>query len=489
MYKRSLSQAILIIIIVAILAGCGVYFYKQHQSASIKQPHSLGISVEVERVRIGSLSRNVQVVGILEANNTVTLKAQVRGLVSQVFFKGGEEVKAGDKIFALDNRAFKAVYKEAEASQVMAKFEYKRAVQLHNKKFSSQKNLDKAKSDFLRAEAGFEKAQKELEDTLIVAPYEGVISLHKISIGTSVSPEMELLKITDIDPMKVDFKVPAKFYAYLNIGQSVEIFVDSVPDQIFVGEIEAIDSQVDPNAQQIAVRATVNNENRILKPGLLARVKIIVGSKDDSLIVPAEAVESNGDQSYVYKVIEHPEQPGVYVVFKVPITIGIQEEERVEITRGIYNNDIIVVVGQQKLKDGYPVKFDLTTINTTSAQETDTIPESAAPQITTDKQPALSWWQKAMTKMRHLFTSKNSHVQPVIVKQDKPQEVTQNDDRTKKMDEDKTASEPTGIDRFVNQLTRPKKVKSFTTETSQLNTDDSSESDKAKSPSNDPQTN
>lgn len=360
--EKPIHMIVLIAVIVTTISGTGYYFYYQHQKSKQAGPEFSAFPVEVDRVRRGTLVRNISVVGTLIASNTVTIRANIRGQISRVFLQGGEEVRRGDLIFELDDRTSKAKLKEAQATLAHAQLEFNRAEQLAAQKFSPIKVLDKARADLLRAEAAVENSQKEVEDTKITAPYEGLLSLHKISVGALVGPDLDLVTITDVDPIKVDFKIPAKYLPFISTGQKVNLEVDNLKDQKFTGEIEAIDAQVDPNSQQIGIRASLENKKRLLKPGSFARVTLTAGSVDNALIVPAEAVEATTEQSYVYKVIEHPERPGLFVVFRVPVSTGIQEKDRIEISRGLFDNDIIVTVGQERVRDGTPVKFDLASV-------------------------------------------------------------------------------------------------------------------------------
>ena len=372
--KKPTAIAIAIVILITSIIFIGVKFSQK----SVEQPLLDSLKVEVEQIRKGSLTRNITVVGMLSANHNVTMKAQLRGLISKVHVQGGEEVEKGDILFEIDDRSFQASLKEAQALLTLAESEFARTQKLSDKNFGALKTLDQARAQLLKAQAQVEKAQKELDDTKIVAPFEGVISLHKISEGTPLTGDLDLVTITDVDPMKVEFDVAAKYIPYLNNGQKVNINVDTYPNQKFEGKIDEIDVLVNPGTQTIKVRASIDNGKRLLKPGMFVRVTLTVGSKDNSLIAPEEAIVTAGDQHYAWKVIEHPDYPGKFLVFRVPIQIGIQENDRVEIRRGLQENDIVVTVGHNKVRDGYAVRFDLDTISLDnhSSSEDQTAPAS-----------------------------------------------------------------------------------------------------------------
>lgn len=439
---NSNSKSVIGVLIAATILsslGGGIYLYNRHlNEKKLQAMNSEGISVEVERVRRSSLSRIIKVVGNLQASNTVVVRSQVRGQISNVIAQGGQEVEKNALLFEIDDRSFKAALKEAQAKLSFAQEAFKRSETLASKNFASTKTLDEARASLLTAEAGVERAQKDVDDTRITAPYEGIVSIHNISIGATVGPDVELTTITDIDPIKIEFKVPAQYFSFISINQLVEFNIESLPDQKFTASIEAIDPKVDPATQQVTVRATLDNPKRILKPGLFAQVSVSVGSKDSTLVIPEESVESTPDQSYAYKVIEHPEHPGVYVVFRVPIRTGIEEGDRVEVTQGLNEGDIVLTVGQNKVKDGYPVKFDMATITDAPEEKTKTDEKSAAStegktlkQIATDN-PVSRF-------MKGFFGSKK---EPVKAPEAKKEEVKEETKAAEPVKEEPKPSEP-----------------------------------------------
>jgi membrane fusion protein, multidrug efflux system len=361
-FEKPINLIIAIIVLATAISGTGYYFYSLHQKSKLGEEKLAAIPVEVDLVRQGTLTRRLTVVGNLIASNTVIIRPNISGQISKVFAHGGEEVKRGDILFELDDRSFKAKLKETQAILTHAQQEFNRAKILTEKKITPPKLFDKARADLLRAEASVDGAQKEMDDTKITAPYEGVVSLHKISVGAFVNPQIEMATVTDMDPIKVEFKIPAKDLPFMSIGQPVNLSVDSFPGQTFKGEIEAIDTKIDPVSQQIEIRGTLENKKHLLKPGSFARVSLVAGSKDNALIVPNDAVATSGDVTYVWKVVENPEKPKTYIAFRVPVITGLKEKDQIEVAKGLEDNDIVVTAGQNRLGDAYPVEFDLATI-------------------------------------------------------------------------------------------------------------------------------
>lgn len=309
------------------------------------------MAVEVEKVRVGSLTRTITAVGTLAANQSVTVRPQVHGLISKIYVKGGEEVKEGDPIFAIDDRTYKADLQQAEAKLALAKAEYDRVDKLAKSNFASAKTREKAVADLKVAEANVASTQTLLERTIVYAPFEGIVGLHQLSTGSPVNEQTDILTLVDVDPIKVSFRIPGNYIRFISVNQAVSIKVDGF-EKIFQGLIEGIDSIVDEAGHSIAVKASMPNKKGLLKPGLFARVDIVVGSKDNAIIVPEQAIEISGDDQYIYKVVDG-------IAFRVPVVTGIREGENIEVVRGLHPDDIIITVGQIKIRDGVPVKYKL----------------------------------------------------------------------------------------------------------------------------------
>lgn len=423
LFKKPIAVWVAIVIAITSLIGIGLYIASNGDEERA-QPSS--VRVEVAKARRGSLVRDMTVVGTLESANSVVMKAQVKGLITKVNIIGGEEVQKGDVLFEIDDRPYQAQAKEAKALHDLAKAAFEREETLAKKNFGAAKKLEEARAQFLKTQAQLERAEKDLEDTKIVAPFEGFVGLHKISIGTPITADLDLVTITDTDPMKVNFKMPSKFVRYLSVDQKVKIDVGSYPDRKFEGRIEAIDALVDAGAQSIAVQATIPNGSNLLKPGMFVRVKVTVGSKDDSLIVPEESIVAVGDQTYVWRVIENPKDPGNYFAVRVEVLTGLQEKDRMEITRNLREDDIVITIGHQKVANGTPVSFDLESVDLES-KESDA--ESDAPKPEAPKAALETKSISLVDRIKGFFGGEKPSAEAVLKDQSQTESASPDDEK------------------------------------------------------------
>ncbi|MBP6985103.1 MAG: efflux RND transporter periplasmic adaptor subunit [Alphaproteobacteria bacterium] len=342
--------------VIGLLTILGLWW--RYAGSGSGSPMGSAIAVEIEEVRMGSIVQRIKVVGTLRADNEVTIHPEIDGRIKKINFQEGQLVNAGDPLVEIEDASYQAKSKEAQALLNFAKLELDRYTRLTDQSAGSLKNKERAQSELLQAEARYAQAALQLEHTIIKAPFTGYVGLKQFSVGALIDPRIELLTIVDVDPIKVDYRVPAKYLRSLSKGQEVKVTVDSFPDEIFRARIDALDPKVDSAANSVLVRALIPNKDGRLKPGLFARVDMVVGSKDDALLLPESSVLTSGDESSVY-VVEEADTPNGKVSYarKVQVVVGISESGIVEIQRGLKDKEKVISVGQTKVQNGYPVRI------------------------------------------------------------------------------------------------------------------------------------
>lgn len=352
------KSALVLIIILLLTAIGGTYWWFFGASPVVEKQRPMGIAVEAEEVRRGSITRRIPATGTLKANQSVTLRPETQGTISKFMFQEGQYVEKDTPLIKLDDRLIRTELTEAEARVVLAKAKYDRARKLVERGAGPLKNRDEALGELRVAEARVQKAKVQLEQTLIQAPFEGVIGLKDVSIGAFVDPHTELLTIVDQDPIKIDFKIPAAYVKSISKGQKVGVQVDGFKDELFEADIDAVDARVDPLTHSIQVRAVLPNENGALKPGLFARVKLTVGAKDNAILVPDVAIVQNGDEKHVFKVFETLHKgKKLLLALKAIVTTGLSEKGYTEVINGLSEGDQVITIGSGRLQHGLPIRI------------------------------------------------------------------------------------------------------------------------------------
>jgi len=288
-------------------------------------------------------------VGTFAAYHDVILTAEIAGRIETIHFKEGDHVKPNQKLFSFSDKEQIARVKKAEASLELSQNFLKRIQGLKNKEFISQHDLEKAQTQVKLDEAEFALAKETLAKTQILAPFDGVLSNRKVSKGSRLIEGDTLVRIQDLTPIRLTFRIPQKEISVIKAGEKVTATTDVYPDKTFEGKIEAIEPSVNEESRSVAVYATFENNDELLIPGLYAHARIdILSNSKPALFIPEQALVIRPDGSYVFKKV------GSKVVL-TKITLGKRLADQAEVLIGLQKGDEIVLEGQDKIHDGSPI--------------------------------------------------------------------------------------------------------------------------------------
>lgn len=316
------------------------------------------VAVEATKARADTATSDIEAVGGLRADEAVTITPEIAGRIAEINFKEGERVEKGDVLVKLDDSLVRAELADAQARFDLASANNDRARQLSRTGNVTERAIDEAASNFGIAEAAVELQKVRLAKHTIRAPFPGRVGLRGVSVGSYIGIGTPIVALAKIDVLKVDFKLPERFVSSVTLGQTVEIMVDAVPGKSFVGEIYAIDPQVDVNGRALSLRARLQNRDGQLRPGLFARIVVKGKQTREVVMAPEGAIVPRGGDTFVYRI-----ENGKAVEAKVKL--GERRGGEVELVEGVLPNTMIVTAGQLKLRNGAPVEI----VNTAASAE------------------------------------------------------------------------------------------------------------------------
>ena len=319
------------------------------------------VVVETQAVSVRVLDDDVSAVGSLVSNESVVLRPEVSGRIEAIHFRDGEPVRRGEVLVELDAAVQRAELQQARANLTLAEADFSRTQDLFGRKFVSRSSLDDARAKLEVARAGVALAQARLARMQIRAPFDGVVGIRSVSPGDFVKDGDALINLEDIATLKVDFRLPELYLDRVKPGQSLELASDVLPGETFAARVDAIDPLVDAQGRAVRLRASLPNPDGRLRPGVFARVRLILAERPDVLVVPEAAlVPAPGNVQFVYRVADDKAQ-------RVNVTTGVRREAVVEIVSGRASGEQVVTAGQLKLRDGAPVKVLQAPQNTAAA--------------------------------------------------------------------------------------------------------------------------
>ena len=319
-------------------------------------------AVDAKSVRVDNIIVNMEIVGNLRASDAIDVTSEVNGIVTEIKFTEGQAIKKGNILFLLDASIEKAEIsiQKADVNRWTALLERRQRLARSAEKLSETKNIARTRLDQLLtdetealaqlqiAKATLQIAERRFYKKIVRAPFNGIVGLKLKSIGEYLEPGEVITSLDSIDPIELDFEVPESAISALKIGAEINAVTRAWGNEVFSGIVKSINTRVNLESRSITVRAKINNTNLKLKPGMFMIVKLPVVTHKNAIIIPEEAVLTDGTLRTVYVIKDG-------ITNSKAVKLGQRLPGEVEVLEGISSNAIVITGGIQKVRDGSKV--------------------------------------------------------------------------------------------------------------------------------------
>ena len=265
----------------------------------------------------------------------------------------GEQVERGRLLIRLEDAEEQALLRAAQAITDERRNASGRASQLQQRNLAARADVEDTQSRLRQAQADAQALEARLENYRVHAPFSGRVGFRNVSVGTLVTPGMELVTLDKLDVMKLDFTVPEVFLGRLSAGLNLSATTAAYPDDVFRGEISSIGTRIDPVSRSVNVRAELANPDLKLRPGMLMEV-IVQQRVRDALVLPEAAIQPSGNRHFVMVIQQQEEAPRLE---RREVAIGERRSGEVEVLEGISEGDLVVIHGLQLAREGQEVRL------------------------------------------------------------------------------------------------------------------------------------
>ena len=360
MKRNILIVTIVVLVIVGGLAGVKALQIK----AMIAAGSSFTVPPETvsgAQVKQETWELTIPAVGSVTAVQGVQLKAELAGTVRQIAFESGAMVQKGQLLVQLDTSSEEAQLSAAQAQADLAKMNLDRARDLSRQGVISKADLDTNEAAFRQTTGEVDIVKATIAKKTIRAPFTGRAGIRSVNVGQFIDVAAPIVSLQSLDPVYVDFSLPQQRVGELKRGATVRVTTDAAGDKVFSGTVTAWNPEVDASTRNIKVQATVRNPADELRPGMYAKVQVVLPQSVDVLIVPASAVlhAPYGDSVFVISDVKD-EKSGQTVkqVQMTTVRLGDARGDFVAVTSGLTAGQEVVTSGVHKLRNGTPVKVD-----------------------------------------------------------------------------------------------------------------------------------
>ncbi|MDD2765237.1 MAG: efflux RND transporter periplasmic adaptor subunit [Opitutaceae bacterium] len=357
--KRSIGMVVAILVVVGALALWKIYTIRTLMAKmSVQKPPPTVVSSIKASEEVWQGRRHA--VGSLAAVQGVTVCNELSGVVQQIAFESGGEVKMGDLLVQLDITADEAQLRGLEAQATLARINYDRAQELRRSNTNAQAELDATQAQYQQALAAVDNLKANIAKKVIKAPFAGRLGIRQVNLGQYLAVGTPIVTLQAQDPVYVNFALPQQDVVDLTPGQKVQVMIDAYPQEVFEGTINAINAKVDDSTRNLHAQATLGNPQAKLMPGMFGSVDVLLPRQDRFVTLPQSAIVYNpyGNTVYVVERSKEPADAGALIVRQRFVQLGETRGDQVAVLKGVQPGEEVVTSGQLKLRNGAVVAIN-----------------------------------------------------------------------------------------------------------------------------------
>jgi len=356
MKRKLLLSFVLLLVVVGVLAGIKTLQIKALIAAGkefAQPPETVSSFVAREEKWQGILNA----IGSVVAVQGVVITPEIPGLVQEIAFESGATVSKGDLLVRLDTSLEKAQLSAVEAQVRLAEVNLQRMRTLSDQNMVSKAELDGADATLKQYQGNANAIQATIDKKTIRAPFAGRLGIRQINLGQNLDTGKAIVSLQALTPIYTEFSLPQQELARLKTGMAVHLSTDAYPGRQFDGTLSAINPDLDPATRSVGLQATLDNSEKLLRPGMFARVQILLDEEKNLLIIPATAVVSApyGDSVYVIEPGSDAKGKEQLTVHQQFIRTGVARGDFIAVETGLKPGQKVVSAGAFKLRNGISV--------------------------------------------------------------------------------------------------------------------------------------
>jgi membrane fusion protein (multidrug efflux system) len=341
---RGIIAALLLPVWLAALSGCGA-----SESASKESPpQAPTVKVNLLKVEPAPMRDILVLPGETEARHDVILAAEQDGRVEWIGPTEGQEVKKGDLVAKIDVEALKATLDRLEAGHKLAEDVAARRRTLYKENIVSQEAFDKALTEEKLAQFLLREAKVKYEKGFVRSPITGMVNKLHVDPGEFVNRGKPVADLVDVNRIRINVNVPELDVRYLKVGQKALVTIDAYHKDKWEGEVDFVAFKADPASKTFKVRVVVENKDRRIRPGMIARVAFLRRLIPDAIAAPLHAILDKGGERILFV-----EKDGI--AHARTVSIGVIGIKTVQITKGLQPGENLIVTGQHDVEEGMRV--------------------------------------------------------------------------------------------------------------------------------------
>ncbi len=336
------------------LAGTFLYLcYEKNKNTAIRMDDvkEMTVPVAIYQVRPQKVIDSIEIPGIIESWDTIIISSEINGQIADMNVCKGDKVKEGQVVMKLDDTIYKAEKNKTESKYKLAQQNFERLKKLYEAKSVSVKELEDAENFVIETKSEFEIAKHKLQECEIRSPVEGYVEKKPVALGEYVQEGTQVCIIEQVDDVTLVFSIPEKDVIHVKLGELVKFSLDCYPSKEFEGKIAYRSLVAEKESLSFKVEADVSNKDLLLRPGMIARVRLERSEINDKPVIPMTAIIPKYEGHYVFVATENGKARLREV--KVMLISG----KNAVISEGLSFGEKIVIEGQRMLNENDSIRI------------------------------------------------------------------------------------------------------------------------------------
>lgn len=308
------------------------------------------VRVSVTPVNARTFKEYGEYYGKLEGIRSATIVCYAGGRVKALHAKEGQYVKEGSHLAEVDAERIVAQYETAKLNEKVARDTYEQAKRQHEAGNVAKVRVDQAKLQWLQSKSQLAEARRARRGALCITPLSGIVTLRNVELYQEVQPGTPAFKVVQTSVMKVKIGIPESEYAGVKEGNGAKVTVSVYPERSWEGKLRSLAREISPQSRSYPAEIHIRNRDRILDPGLTAKVRLLLRTHSDAVVVPTSAILNEGKTNYV--MVTH--NPGT--ASKRIVQTGPSSTAETVIRGGLKPGERLIVEGHQLVRENTPIQ-------------------------------------------------------------------------------------------------------------------------------------
>lgn len=337
----------LIVISALALTSCGNSETEEQSKSEVKVKR---VSVEAQKVNPELFTDYIKAVGVVKPFAKANITANEMGIIRKIEKDKGSYVKKGDVLFITDNDLLKANMDAAKAQYELAEMTFQKNEEIYKQNVNSEYQYLQAKYARNQAKAAYDAAKERYEMTFVKSPIDGFVDTKNFEEGEFAAVGPTIMTVINNSKVKIIVGVPERYVEDLKVGKNAIVSVPELKNREFRGKVSFVSTSVSVSNRTFDVEIIIDNPEGIIKPEMVAEVKIERKKYDNVYIIPDDALIRT-DNDFVLFVAEDGK------AVKRVVEIITRFEDKIAIAKGLNPGEMLITVGQQNILDGTAVQI------------------------------------------------------------------------------------------------------------------------------------